>query len=111
MRQAERKAWALESEIKYPRPEGTQVEIVNQPAENVAHPHVYSTHMWSEGFTSLPKRGRCASLPTKFGIRALRTADNRAADNNLVGVCRSLEARRNRDCQTSDAQKGRASGA
>jgi hypothetical protein len=53
MRQAERKAWALESEIKYPRPEGTQVEIVNQPAENVAHPHVYSTHMWSEGFHKL----------------------------------------------------------
>jgi hypothetical protein len=49
MGQALRKAWSLESEIKYPGPEGTQVEIVNQPAENVAHPHFYPTHMWSEG--------------------------------------------------------------
>ena len=49
MRQALRKARALESEIKYPRPEGTEVEIVNQPAENVAEPHFYPTHMWREG--------------------------------------------------------------
>jgi hypothetical protein len=61
MRQALRKARALESEIKYPRPEGTEVEIVNQPAENVAEPHFYPTHMWREGTSSL-KRDRCASL-------------------------------------------------
>jgi hypothetical protein len=35
-------------------------------------------------------------LSTKFGIRALRTADNRAADNNLAVFCSSPEARRNR---------------
>ena len=54
------KARALESKIKYPRSEGTQVEIVNQPAENIAQQHVYPTHMWSEGFTRLRKRGRFA---------------------------------------------------
>ena len=40
----------------------------------------------------------------------LRNADIHAEDNNLVVVYSSPEARRNRD-RTSDAQKGRASGA
>ena len=43
--------------------------------------------------------------------RAKAIADIRAEDNNLEVVCSSPEARRNWDRQTSDAQKGRASGA